>query len=195
MQGISGTALMLFQDDMGERTHDIHLAMIFLGIIALFFLVQALGVVVAGLFAAKLFARVDAIATKAEKRTGPMLDKVNTLMTDLKPKIDAISENVQHISATLKVKVDEVGDTVTQINKTVQEVNGRTRTQMARADGIVTNALVATQEISESVQQSIRTPVRQIAGLVAGVKAGLQTLIERSPFLGRGGSGRSHDDM
>ncbi len=193
MQAIYGAALMLFQDDMGERTHDVHLSMIFLGIIALFFIVQSIGVVVAGLFAAKLFARVDAIATEAEKRTGPILDKVNTLMADLKPKIDAISDNVQHISATVKVKVDEVGGTVTEINKTVQEVNGRTRIQVLRADGIVTNALVATQEISESVQQSIRVPVRQIAGLVAGVKAGLQTLIERSPFGGRGNSGRPYD--
>lgn len=193
MQAITGAALLLFQDDMAQRTHDIHLSMIFLGIIALFFVVQSIGVVVAGLFAAKLFARVDAIATRVEQRTGPIMDKLTALMSDLKPKIDAISENVQDISATVKEKVDEVGNTVTEINRTVQEVNGRTRVQVARADGIVTHALVATQEISESVQQSIRTPVRQIAGVVAGFKAGLETLIERSPFTGRGTSRRPYD--
>jgi len=66
----------------------------------------------------------------------------------------------------------------------VQEINGRTRMQVSRVDGMVTEVLVATSEISQSVQQSIKVPVRQVAGIIAGLKAGIETLIARSK--GRG---------
>jgi ABC-type transporter Mla subunit MlaD len=105
------------------------------------------------------------------------------------PKLRTISDNVEHISTVTRAKVNEVGATVTQVNQTVQQVNqtvqnanGRARAQVARADTMVTDALTATQDLSQKVQHTIRVPVRQIAGLVAGFKAGLETLIERSPF-------------
>jgi methyl-accepting chemotaxis protein len=96
--------------------------------------------------------------------------------------VQGITENVEQISYTVRGKVDELGVTVSQLNQTVSEINGRTRVQVSRVDGIVTDALTATQEISSSVQHSIKGPVKQVAGLVAGVKAGLETLIARSPF-------------
>jgi len=165
--------------------HDVHWAMIFLGIIAISLLLAAVALTIGGFFAYKLFLRVDGIATIVEKKTGPILDHTTQILTDLTPKIQSFSENAEQISYTMRAKVDELGATVTQINQTVQEINGRSRIQIARADGIVTEALVATEEIVVSVGQSIKTPVRQIAALIAGVKAGVETLIARSPF-GRG---------
>jgi ABC-type transporter Mla subunit MlaD len=137
------------------------------------------------MIAGRLLLRFNSIGDVIEKKIGPILDQTQRIVAELTPKIEALSENAQQISYTIRDKVDELGATVTQLNQTVQEINGRTRIQVSRVDGIVTNALVATEEISASVQQSIRTPVKQIAGLVAGVKAGIETLIERSPF-GRG---------
>ena len=54
--------------------------------------------------------------------------------------------------------------------------------QVTRVDGIVSDALEATAEISQTLQQGIKGPVRQIAGVIAGFRAGLETLIQRSPF-------------
>jgi uncharacterized protein YoxC len=125
---------------------------------------------------------VDGIANIVEQRTGPILDRTNELLRDLSPKIHTVSTNVEQISYTVRAKVGELGATVSQLNETVQEINGRTRAQVSRVDGIVTNALVATEEISHTVQQGIKAPVRQIAGVIAGLKAGLETLIARSPF-------------
>ena len=194
MQGISGIALMFFQDSGIEQAHDVHLVMICLVIITAIFVLLILGAIAGGIYAARLVAKIEGLVNQAEKRALPTIDKVNVLMQDLTPKVQALSSNVEHISATVKAKIDEVGVTVSQINETVQEINGRTRIQVARADGIVTNTLTATKEISESVQHSIRVPVRQIAGIVAGVKAGLETLVERSPFGGgRTVSGSIHE--
>jgi uncharacterized protein YoxC len=184
MQFQSGLAAIFLQDDLTR--HDIHWAMIWLALIAISMMAAAAGAVIAAGFAAKLLTRVDSIADIVEKRTGPLLDKTSALLLDLTPKVHAISTNVEQISYTVREKVEELGATVSELNQTVQEINGRTRAQVSRVDGIVTDALVATEEISQTVQQGIKAPVRQIAGVIAGLRAGIETLIERSPFGGRG---------
>lgn len=185
MPAICGAAVIFLQESELTR-HDIHWAMIFLFIIALALVVQAIGVLIAGAFAAKLLKRVDSIGDIVEKRTGPILDKTSALLVDLSPKVQAISTNVEQISYTVREKVETLSVTIEELNQTVREINGRTRVQAVRVDGIVTDALVATEEISNTVQQGIKAPLRQIAGVVAGLKAGIETLIERSPFGGRG---------
>jgi len=180
----SGIASFILQSADLTR-HDIHLAMWFLGGIMVALAVQAAGIVIAAGFAAKLLHRVESIANIVETKTGPILDQTTQILADLTPKIQSFTENAEQISYTVRSKVDELGATVTQLNETVQEINGRSRLQVARVDGIVTDALIATEEIAASVQQSIKTPVRQIAGLIAGAKAGIETLIARSP-CGRG---------
>jgi len=185
MPNLSGAAFIVIGD--GDLTrHDIHLAMIFLLVIALALAAQAMFVGVMMGYAAKLLHRVNGIANIVEKKTGPILDKTGVLLDELAPKVRSISENAEQISYTVRAKVDELGETVSQLNETVQEINGRTRMQVSRVDGMVTDVLIATGEISQSVQQSIKAPVRQVAGLIAGLKAGIETLIARSPFKGRG---------
>jgi uncharacterized protein YoxC len=181
MPVLGGAAAIVLQSSDLSR-HDIHLAMIFLAIIALALVVQAIGVVISGLFAAKLLHRVDGIANIVEQRTGPILDRTNELLRDLGPKIHTVSTNVEQISYTVRAKVDELGATVSQLNETVQDINGRTRVQVSRVDGIVSDALYATSEISQTVQKGIRAPIKQIAGVIAGLRAGVETLIARSPF-------------
>ena len=183
MPVLRGTAFVFFQDDFTR--HDIHLAMIFLAIIAISLMVAAVGVLVTAGLAGKLFVRVDKIANIVEQRTGPILDKTNALLLELTPKVTAVSNNVEQISYTVREKIEELGGTVSQLNRTVQEIHGRTRVHVAHVDGIVTDALMATEEISQTVQDGIRGPVRQVAGVIAGFRAGIETLIARSPF-GRG---------
>jgi uncharacterized protein YoxC len=184
MPVLSGAAAIFMQESELTR-HDIHLAMIFLFIIALALVMQAVGVVISGVFAAKLLHRVDGIANIVEKRTAPILDKTNQLLHELAPKMQSITANAEQISYTVLTKVDELSVTVGELNDTVREINGRARVQVSRVDGIVTDALLTTEEISHTVQNGIKAPVRQIAGVIAGLKAGLETLIERSPFGGR----------
>ena len=184
MPVLSGAAIFL-QQDAGMTRHDIHLAMIFLAIIALALVVQAIGVMVSSAFGAKLLHRVNSIADIVETKTGPILDRTNVILQDLAPKVKSVSENADHISSTVRVKVEELGATMSELNDTMREINGRTRAQVRRADGIVTDALQATEEISHTVQNGIKGPVKQIAGIIAGVRAAVETLVARSPF-GRG---------
>jgi methyl-accepting chemotaxis protein len=191
MPVLSGAAVFL-QQDAGMTRHDIHLAMIFLAIIALALVVQAVGVLISSAFGAKLLHRVNSIADIVETKTGPILDRTNTILTDLAPRVKSVSEkaevisaNVEHISTSVRDQVTQLSVTVSELNATVREINGRTRAQVVRADAIVSDALHATEEISQTVQNGIKGPVRQIAGIIAGVRAAVETLVARSPFGNR----------
>ncbi|MGC9198900.1 MAG: hypothetical protein ACP5E5_08180 [Acidobacteriaceae bacterium] len=186
-----GAAAILLQDIDGLQ-HDLHLAMIFLALIAGALVLQAVGVLVAGAAAARMMMRtkklvevLEAKAVPALDRTTRILNQTEAMLADLTPRLRRISENTEQISATVRTRVEDVNVTVTEVNETLREMNGRTRAQMQRVDGMVSEALTTAEEISKTVQQGIKGPVKQMAGLIAGVQAAVRTLVERSPFRSR----------
>jgi len=182
MPAINGLMMFVFQSGDPMTGHDMHLLMIFAGIIAAAMVAQAMGLVGSAIFASKMLKRVDHLTDSFDRKTTPVMKKAEALIDDLGPKIRAVSTNVEQISYTVREKCDEIGETLSQINLTVSEANLKTRIQVARVDDIVTDALATTEEVSRVVQDGIRTPVRQIAGIIAGFKAALETLVKRSPF-------------
>ena len=191
MPVLNSLALAMLQGSTDAfSAHDVHLIMIFMAVIMVALVGQAVGVFIAGAFAAKLFHKVEKLGESFDEKAAPILQKSSELLNELAPKVRSISENVDQMSYTMRAKVDEIGETVSQINRTVQDVNERSKMQVSRVNGIVTEALDATEDISRTVQQGIRVPVRQVMGIIAGVKAGLETLLEKSPFGKSKGDGR-----
>ncbi len=186
MPVLSGVAMVVFQSTSELTQRDIHWAMIFLAVIALALVAQAIGVLVSAAFGAKLLQRVNAIACIVETKTGPIMDRTASILQDLEPKVKSVGDSAEHITSTVRVKVDELGVTMTELNETMREINGRTRVQVRRADNIVSDALHATEEVSQTVQHGIKVPLKQVAGVIAGVKAAMETLAARSPFKNRG---------
>jgi methyl-accepting chemotaxis protein len=185
MPVLSGAAVVVLQSTSELTQRDIHWAMIFLAIIALALVAQAVGVLISAAYGAKLLQRVNAIACIVETKTGPIMDRTASILQDLEPKVKSVGESAEHVSSTVRAKVDELSVTLTELNATMRDINGRTRVQVQRADNIVSDALHATEEVSQTVQHGIKVPVRQVAGVVAGVKAAMETLVARSRF-GRG---------
>ncbi len=179
---VPGGLATFFLQASGLDGRDVHLLMIFAGVIALAMAAQAFGVIGSALYAWKMLKKVEHLSDSFEQKTTPVMLKATALLDDLGPKIRSVSENVEQISYTVREKCDELGETLTQINRTVGEANFRTRAQVGRVDGMVSDALDTTEEVSRVVQEGIRMPVRQIAGIIAGFKAGLETLAQRSPF-------------
>jgi methyl-accepting chemotaxis protein len=178
---VSTAPFALFQG-IDSTAHDIHLLTIFVGFIALALVVAAVGMILIAVFAAKLLHSVDGIAKQVKERIAPLIDKTHEIVTDLSPKLHAVATNAESVSATVRVKVDELAITVAQLNATVQHVNGRAQVHVAHADGIVSDALTAAEEISYTVQQNIKAPLRQVVGVVAGIRAGVEKLVQLSPF-------------
>jgi len=188
MVGMHSMALVYFQQSGGHQ--DTHNGVIWLAVIGIAMILQSLAVVGAGFAAWKLMKKIDSITDAFEQKTGPIIQKSNALLDELGPKARAIITNAEETSYTVRVKVDELANTVDHLNRTVREINERSRVQISRVDGIVTDALTTTYEVSRTVQDSIKGPVRQIAGIVAGVKTGIETLIARSPFGVKSGPGK-----
>ena len=182
MPATRGLMMFLWQSNSGLSGRDVHLLMIFVAIIAGALVLQALFFGVAAVFASKLLLKLGDVAERVEERTGPFLTKSTELLDDVTPKLRSISNNVEQMSYTVRAKCDEVGETLTQLNRTIVDANNRTRTHVARVDGIVSDALHTTEQVSHVVQEGIRVPVKQMAGIIAGLKVGLETFVKRSPF-------------
>lgn len=197
MPALSSSALFLFQDAAGSA-NDVHLIMIFTGVIAGCILLVLLSVLIGAAVAAS---KVSKLKSEALGRAQPLIakgqellghtsqivadlkPKIASISSDLQPKIASISSDVQHISSVARSKVDQVSTTVSQITETVQDTNSKTRGQISRVNGIVSEALASTHEVSRNVQEGIKAPIRQLAGIISGLRVGLETLAERSPFL------------
>ena len=103
--------------------HDIHWAMIFLAIIAMALVAQAVGVLISGAFGAKLLNRVNSIRISLRPRRDPSWTD-QRILKDLAPKVRRL-RGCGAVSSTVRAKVEEFGETMSELNDTMREINGR----------------------------------------------------------------------
>ena len=201
----SSAAMVLWQDNAtAQIASDLHLQMIFIGIIAVILVLVMVTMIGAGIYITskvkQLEKRAEGLLTTVAGKANPIIAKTQEIIDDLQPKIRTVSENVTQMSYTVRAKVDEVGETVSQVNKTAQaynqtaqDVNGKTRAQVERVNGIVTDALTATQHLSETVQHGIKVPVNKAASMIATAKTFFEGLADKYPMLKKKGPRSPYD--
>jgi hypothetical protein len=147
---------MWFQGTDAVSEINSNLLTIFIGLVALAMLVQAIALAV-----------LDS-ATEISR-------SAQSLVTETAPKVRAIADNLLETS-------DIVRGTAQHFEETLTDANLRTQRQVARVDGMVTAALTATVEVVEAIGNGIRGPAQKIAfiagqakrfaeGLLAGFKS------------------------
>jgi len=154
------------------------LLMIFVGIVALSMLSQAVVVIFMAVGAKRTQDKVLLIAEELRARATPILNTAEDLAGETLPKIKIITENLLQTSHIVRAKAQEFDTTLTDANR-------RTRAQVARLDGMVTTALTATGTLAAMIHQGIRTPVVEVIGVVNGLKAGIDVLLSKSKGFGR----------
>jgi methyl-accepting chemotaxis protein len=152
---------------------------IFVGLVAIAMVVQAIAVIVLAIGASKASKRALVMADDLKAKLMPILDTTQGVLHDSAPKVKIITENLVETSHVVRAKAQDFDVTAT-------DVNTRTRAQAARVDGMVTSVLNTTAEITESLQKAVKVPVREFSGLVNGFKAGLDVLVGRAKGFGRG---------
>jgi len=142
----------------------------FVGVTAAAVVLQA-GILV-GLFLAvrKTSARVEALAVEVQTKVLPTVDMANSMLKDLRPKIETVVENVSESSTMVRVQIE-------RIDATVSDLIDRTRLQVIRADELVNGTMDRLEQTRDVVHKTVISPIRQISGLVQGVTAGLEFLI------------------
>jgi methyl-accepting chemotaxis protein len=170
---------MWLQDAGSLSSGNSRLLLIFVGLVAVAMVVQAIAVIVMAVGAAKASKKGLEIAEELRTKMGPILDTTHGMIHDSAPKVKIITENLVETSHVVRSKAAE-------FDATASELNARTRAQAARVDGMVTSVLNTTADVSETLQRAVKVPVREFAGLVNGFKAGLDVLVGRAKEFGRG---------
>jgi len=158
------------------------LLMIFIGIVALSMLTQAIVVAFLAVGAKRTQARMLTIVEELRGRALPILGTAEDLLRETAPMVKTITENLLETSHVVRSKAHELDATLT-------EANQRAKAQMARVDGMVASGLNATGALVELIHQGVRKPVLEISGLVNGFKAGLDVLLSKSKGFGVFGRG------
>ncbi|WP_263368276.1 hypothetical protein [Edaphobacter bradus] len=169
---------MWLQDAGSISSGNSRLLMIFVGLVALAMLTQAIVLVVAAIGAARMGKRLLEVVEEARTKVLPMIDTAHHVVHDLHPKVRVITDNLVETSHVVRAKAQEFDSTIT-------DVNSKTRAQVARVDDMVTSVLDTTANVASAVQKGVQVPVREFNGLMAGLKAGIDSWV---------GSGkRSHE--
>jgi Mg2+/Co2+ transporter CorB len=170
---------MWLQDAGSLSSGNTKLLVMFVGMVAIAMVVQAIAVIVLALGAVKARKRALEIAEEVRTKVMPILDTTQSVLHDAGPKVKIITENLVETSHVVRSKAQE-------FDATASELNMKARVQAARVDGMVTSVLNTTAEISETLQRAVKVPVREFTGLVNGFKAGVDVLVGRAKGFGRG---------
>ena len=143
---------------------------IFIGLVALAMVAQAIALIA---FAAKSAKAIKGLVDTVEdlkQRVMPLIDSATevsrateTLLRENAPKVKTVVDNLVETSATVRSTADRLG-------KTIADANQRTQRQVAKVDGMVSVALATTVEIVETIADGIRGPVQVIAAVAGQAK-------------------------
>lgn len=168
---------MWLQDVDSISSGNSKLLMIFVGMVAIALVAQAIALIAMAIGAAKTRKRVLAIVEEVRAKAMPALDSTQDFIKNDAPKMMTLAENLVETSNVVRSKAAE-------FDATLSDVNNKARVQTARLDEIVTTVLTGTTEIVNAVQNGIRVPVREFNGFMNGLKAGLDVLVGRAKGFG-----------
>jgi hypothetical protein len=170
---------MWLQDPDSLSSGNSRLLMIFVAMVAIAMVAQAIALIIMAIGAAKARKRGLEIAEEVRLKMLPIITETQEMIHDAAPKVKVITENFVEASHVIRSKAQE-------FDVTASDLNFKARAQAARVDGMVTSVLNTTADITESIQRGIKIPVREISGLANGLKAGLDVLIGRAKGFGSG---------
>lgn len=178
---------MWLQDVDSLSSGNSRLLMIFVGMVAVAMLAQAVALIAMAIGAAKTRKRVLAIVEEVREKALPTLASTQDFVKNYAPKMMTLAENLVETSNVIR-------DKATEFDATLSDVNRKARAQTARVDDIVTSVLTGTAEVVSAVQHGIRVPVREFNGLMNGLNAGLDVLVGRAKGFGSGRTSRGYRD-
>jgi hypothetical protein len=114
-------------------------------------------------------ARMEALATEVKTKVLPAAEQVQSILADLRPKLEIIADNLQESTSALR-------DQVLRVDAAVTDVVDRGRLQVIRADELLSRTLDRVEQTSDLVHKTVISPVRQFSGLLQGITVGLEFL-------------------
>jgi len=170
---------MWFQDGDALSAIDTKLLTVFVGLVALAMLVQAIALIVLAAKSGKAIKSLAASVDELKQKALPLIESATeisrstqSLVNETVPKVRAITDNLVETS-------DLVRGTAQHFEETLADANRRTQRQVARVDEMVSATLTATVEIVETIGNGIRGPAQKIAEMVGQAKLFAEGLLAK----------------
>ena len=135
----------------------------------------------------KSTAKMEALATQVTTKTLPTIETVQSLLVELRPKIEVLSTNIAESSSLVR---NQLG----RIDVTLTDALDRTRLQVIRADELLNRTMDKVEETSEMVHKTVVSPLRQVNGLMAAISTGVEVFLGQKRRHPRNGGG-AQDEM
>ena len=167
---------------------DDNLLKLFIGLTAVAVLVQA-GILVALYFSVrKSAAQMEALATQVTTKALPTLETAQSMLVELRPRIETLAENAAESSTLLRSQLG-------RIDSTLSDVLDRTRLQVIRADELLNRTMDKVEETTEVVHKTVVSPLRQVSGLMNAISTGVEVFLGQKRRQPRKGMGVPQDEM
>ncbi|MGO8986850.1 MAG: hypothetical protein ACLPHI_02420 [Terriglobales bacterium] len=165
-----------------------NLLTIFIAVTAFAVLLQA-GIMVALYLAVrKSSAKMEAIVTEVRDKAVPAIDSVNSLVVELRPKIEVLTTNVSESSTIVR-------NQLSRIDATLTDLLDRTRLQVIRADELLNRTMDKVEDTTEIVHKTVVSPLRQVNGMMAAISTGVEVFLGHKKRHPRNGDGVPQDEM
>jgi hypothetical protein len=167
---------------------DDNLLKIFIAVTTFAVVVQA-GILI-GLYLAvrKSSAKMEAIATEVTAKTLPTIESVQSLLVELRPRIETLTTNVSEASTLVR---NQLG----RIDATLTDALDRTRLQVIRADELLNRTMDKVEDTTEIVHKTVVSPLRHVNGLMAAISTGVEVFIGQKRRHPKNGTGVPQDEM
>jgi hypothetical protein len=161
---------------------------IFVGVTAVAVVIQ-MGILV-GLYLSvrKSSARMEAIATEFKEKAVPTMETAQSMLVELKPKIEQVTADVSESSALVRTQL-------TRLDATLTDALDRTRLQVIRADELLTRTMDRVEETSDAVHKTVVSPLRQVNGLMSAISTGVEVFLGQKRRQPKNGMGVPQDEM
>ncbi len=165
-----------------------NLLITFIAVTAFAVLLQA-GILVALYLAVrKSTEKMEALATEVKSKALPTMETVQSLLVEMRPKIDVMTTNFSESSTLVR---NQLG----RIDAALTDALDRTRLQVIRADELLNRTMDKVEETSEIVHKTVISPLRQVNGLMAAISTGVEVFLGQKRRHPKNGAGVPQDEM
>ncbi|MBI3474332.1 MAG: hypothetical protein HY010_01270 [Acidobacteria bacterium] len=136
----------------------------------------------------KSAARMDALATEVAAKTLPTLETAQSMLVELRPKIETLAANAADSTTIMRVQLG-------RLDATLSDILDRTRLQVIRADELLNRTMDKVEDTTEVVHKTVMSPLRQVSGLMSAVSTGFEVFFGQKRRGPRNGMGVPQDEM
>ena len=167
---------------------NVNLLIAFIVVTAFAVVIQAGILVALYLSVRKTSARMEALATEVKTKALPAVETAQSILVELRPKIESIAENLSHSTTVVRAQIE-------RLDATISDAIDRARLQVIRADELVNRTMDRVEETTDIVHKTVVSPLRHVTGLVQGLSTGLEFLFGRRRRQPRDGMGVPQDEL